>query len=144
MAAARLPNLGEMAIAPLFIGPFAAGLTERDGNFSQICRGETRNKAERNERNILTLVTKCRFAPRRGRSCRTGKARPSRRRTRAGHRTYRAFAWVMSVCPEDNVVLLTCLTSCLVCVVCALHLRWLNAVRVVHGGLVIDRLIVVR
>ena len=52
-----------MAIAPLFIGPFAAGLTERDGNFSQICRGETRNKAERNERNILTLVTKCRFAP---------------------------------------------------------------------------------
>ena len=63
MAAARLPNLGEMAIAPLFIGPFAAGLTERDGNFSQICRGETRNKAERNERNILTLVTKCRFAP---------------------------------------------------------------------------------
>ena len=65
MAAARLPNLGEMAIAPLFIGPFAAGLTERDGNFSQICRGETRNKAERNERNILTLVTKCRFAPNR-------------------------------------------------------------------------------
>ena len=63
MAAARLPNLGEMAIAPLFIGPFAAGLTERDGNFSQICRGETRNKAERNERNILTLVTKSRSAP---------------------------------------------------------------------------------
>ena len=63
MAAARLPNLGEMAIAPLFIGPFAAGLTERDGNFSQICRGETRNKAERNERNILTLGRKSTFAP---------------------------------------------------------------------------------
>ena len=33
-------------------------------NFSQICRGGARNKDERNERNILRLGRKSRFAPR--------------------------------------------------------------------------------